>query len=390
MRPFSRLRRPGFTLIELLIVIAIIGILVGLLLPAVQRVRTAAAAAQATNNLKQMVLAAHSYHITWGYLPPSIYTKGQPSGYNQAYSTILAQVGNGAGSGFAETFFTLIMPYAELQPQYNQMMPVTGFQYGTWSAPANHGTVWSLGNNWYGQSNGQWGGVPGTVGNIPYTYTGTAAGIASGSAMSIKLFLNPLDPTGNPTGLNGTNPTTGFAVNGTLLPNCVNTTGTFATLEAGIPDGASNTVMLTEKYSGANGTNPPGASYWWSLSQQPLNQAGYGSNISWASWSAPYTFSGQNISLSTGGPIFGYGSQVQFLPLASSAVANNAVQGGRAQAILLGMADGTVRTLTQVSFQTNGGTATSTTQGLDQNNTAIGIWPLLVSPNDGLQLPGNW
>ena len=134
-------RRFGFTLVELLVVITIIGILIALLLPAVQAAREAARRAQCSNNLKQIGLALHNYHLTNQCFPPGAFWYA-PNGTAMWRGSILIR----------------LLPYIEQQPLYNmfdfktntdgQTMPGTSTPLAsviisTYSCPSDKGGLFN-------------------------------------------------------------------------------------------------------------------------------------------------------------------------------------------------------------------------------------------------------
>jgi prepilin-type N-terminal cleavage/methylation domain-containing protein/prepilin-type processing-associated H-X9-DG protein len=131
--------RHGFTLIELLVVIAIIGILIALLLPAVQKIREAAARIQCQNNLKQIGLGLHNFHDSYQRFP----------------SGIMVPIGSGSGAvlpsscprcaqppipGKWGSWLTWILPYVEQQNLYNELN-LNGREYGYSLGPTAPGAT---------------------------------------------------------------------------------------------------------------------------------------------------------------------------------------------------------------------------------------------------------
>jgi prepilin-type N-terminal cleavage/methylation domain-containing protein len=246
-------RRPaaGFTLIELLVVVAIIGVLIALLLPAVQKVREAANRMQCANNLKQIGLALHHSQDTHGYMPPA--------GGWYPYGGQTGQAGQGVGP------VTLhLLPFLEQQNLLEQFRP-----YILPDPPGGS-------HPFYGVAWGYWNENPTTL---------------SGRKTRLTTYICPSDPSvgnwvgngggdGKGVGLADCSYGANFYVFGNanqittppqdeyLAPFSSSWQGQ-PVIPTTFPDGTSNTILFGEKYSGC-GANSSGVaiygSIWWHAS----------------------------------------------------------------------------------------------------------------------------
>jgi len=313
------LRRRGFTLIELLVVIAIIAVLIGLLLPAVQKVRAAAARMSSQNNVKQIMLANHSFHDANGIIPQ--------------LSAVAVP-----GSGQPVSGYFWLLPFIEQDNVYNLGIA----NGGAWPAPA------------------------------PNTQAMRTAGQSAG-AKKIKTYLSPRDPSNPPdtwTEPNGgTWAHSGYAMNHAVYGTPNDPVAGVSTIDKvtkgnarfnllSITDGTSNTVGIAEQYAvcGPQDSGHP--------TPDGYTHKSWAYNLSWAYNIGPYFDTRIMTNLNTGTLVITETMKAT-PPQSSPTIAACNYYGVQAVdgSCIVGLMDGSVR---------------GVSPSIDQT-----VWCRLLWPNDG-------
>jgi prepilin-type N-terminal cleavage/methylation domain-containing protein len=221
----SRGARRAFTLIELLVVIAIIAILIGLLLPAVQKVREAAARTQSTNNLKQIGLGFHNHNDTFNKLPyhgrRGAGVANQPFNYGFHNSQF-----EGSGS-----WATQILPFIEQDALHRAMaITATSDTDKTWFGVTANQPIWQASIKTYL--------CPGRGRGVGYKNAGNSGGTGPATDYAINARINKGNWFGTP------------GVNGEGNGACCGGADNRKTIQ-GITDGSSNTILVGIKASRA-------------------------------------------------------------------------------------------------------------------------------------------
>jgi len=360
MKSRSRLTHRGFTLIELLVVIAIIGILIGLLIPAVQKVREAAARVQCANNFKQIGIATHSYHDSNNSLPNAWWTN-----WNGGATS------NGAIRAWYTAWITLL-PYIE-----------QGNLYNAGSGTVNPNTIGVNGDGFGYISD--WVAVAAT----PPTYLCPADG-TNVSHLNGSGFTYGGSPLGSqPQGSQSPYSTSSYRVN--LMVYDPNNNWTI--LQA-MPNGTSNTIITAHGVENCNGTNIGwsannntiwGANPSDTGTQHPIAAFGWPTYYSyWAPSSTNYSSGAPNATIgadgnkggSAGGVYaFGYPDYTQGnLPFQINPVPGNCnpelLITPHSSGMLVGLGDGSVKNVS------SGITATT--------------WKNACNPRSGVPLGSDW
>jgi prepilin-type N-terminal cleavage/methylation domain-containing protein/prepilin-type processing-associated H-X9-DG protein len=235
----------AFTLVELLVVIAIIGILIGLLLPAVQKIREAAARISCGNNLHQISLAIQNCADTnQGNLPPAIGT--YPVNLFGGQSWQCPKTANTAWGGF----LYFLLPYMEQDNLYQAT------RCSTWPTAPNAGPGPAVLPYVTGYGIEDGGITPAT--NPP---NGNSTPPYQEIGVPVKAYVCPSDPTGNGgIGYGGWAAVGSYVYNGILFQADWNG---YAHYPASIPDGTSQTIFVTETYAAGNGYNNYGNPQYW-------------------------------------------------------------------------------------------------------------------------------